>query len=47
MNLTRNYFQLLITSVFSWKLCKKETKITRIYIFAVVFDLIPGVEHIK
>ena len=37
----------MITSAFSLKLCKKENEITRMYIFAVAFDLIPGVEHIQ
>ena len=47
MGLTSSDLQLLITSVFSWKLCKIEKEITRIYVFAVVFDLTPGVEHIQ
>ena len=37
----------MITSAFSSKLCSKEKEITTMYIFAVVFDLIPGVEHIQ
>ena len=47
MGLTSSDFQLLITSVFSLRLCKIEKEITRIYVFAVVFDLTPGVEHIQ
>ena len=46
MGLTSSDFQLLITSVFTLKLCKIEKEI-RIYVFAVVFDLTPGVEHIQ
>ena len=42
MGLTSTYFQLLITSAFSLKLCKIEKEITRIYVFAAVFDLTPG-----
>ena len=34
----------MIASVFS---LKKVKKITRICIFAVVFNLIPGVEHVQ
>ena len=47
MSLTSSDFQLLITSVFSLRLCKIEKEITRIYVFAVAFDLTPGVEHIQ
>ena len=47
MSLNSNDFQLWITSIFSLKLCKKEKEIKRIYIFAVVFHLIPGVKHIQ
>ena len=47
MGLTSSDFQLLITSVFSLKLCKIEKEITRIYVFAAVLDLTPGVEHIQ
>ena len=36
----------MITGAFTLKLCKKEKEIARMYIFAVVFGLIPGVEHI-
>ena len=47
MGLTSSDFQLLITSVFSLKLCKIEKEITRIYVSAVAFDLTPGVEYIQ
>ena len=36
-----------MTLAFSLKLCKKEKEIKRKYIFAIAFDLIPGVEHIQ
>ena len=45
MGLTSSDFQLLITSVLSLKLCKIEKEITRIYVFAVVFDLTPLIQQ--